>query len=576
MQRILIANRGEIAVRVARACADAGYTSIAIYSDQDFDAMHVRLADEAYALGGDTAATSYLDIDCILNVARDAQADAVHPGYGFLSENSKFARAVEDAGMVFIGPTADTIDQLGDKVTARQIATSVGAPLVPGTDQPLKDASEAIEFAKTSGLPVAIKAAYGGGGRGLKVVRHLDEVAEAFDSATREAIAAFGRGECYIERFVDKPRHIEAQIVGDGDGQVVVVGDRDCSLQRRNQKLVEEAPAPDLEPEVRQRIHDAARNIGAAVNYRGAGTVEFLLGEDGTASFLEVNTRLQVEHTITEMTSGVDLVLEQFRISEGQGLSVTETPEPIGHAFEFRINAEDPGRGFLPTPGQVQTLHEPSGPGVRWDAGVREGDRVEGAFDSMIAKLIVHGADRSHALARSRRAINETRIEGVATVLPFDKAVLDHRAFTDSPIQVYTQWIETDLLPQLETAPRSVQSKHEPLTRVAVEIDGRRVKLGLPGALLAGAFSTDETTADSAQTIATAPDNGELNAPVTGSMVRQLVEEGARVSQGEPVAICEAMKTETTVHAHISGTIAWVVGEGDTVTLDSPLARIEH
>lgn len=575
MQRILIANRGEIAVRVARACADASYTSLAVYSDQDFDAMHVRIADEAYALNGDSAATSYLDIDRILEIAREAEADAIHPGYGFLSENAEFARAVETAGMVFIGPTAETIEQLGDKVTARQIATSVGAPLVPGTDQPLNGASEAIEFAKSSGLPVAIKAAYGGGGRGLKVVRYLDEVAEAFESATREAIAAFGRGECYIERFVDKPRHIEAQIMGDGHGNVVVVGDRDCSLQRRNQKLVEEAPAPDLAPEIRQRIHEAARNIGAAVKYRGAGTVEFLLGDDGTASFLEVNTRLQVEHSITEATTGIDLVLEQFRIAEGHDLSISETPEPIGHAFEFRINAEDPGRGFLPTPGKIHILEEPAGPGIRWDAGVRAGDSVEGAFDSMIAKLIVHGTDRKHALARSRRAINETQIEGVATVLPFAKAVLEHESFTVSPIQIYTQWIETDLMPELEAAPRSIQFEQEKFTRVAVEVDGRRVQLGFPGALLAGAFSGSRAMESSEQPASSPTEEAELSAPVTGSLVRQLVGDGSNVSQGEPVAVCEAMKTETTVHAHISGTITWTVNEGDAVTLYSPLARIE-
>lgn len=577
MQRILIANRGEIAVRVARACADANYTSIAVYSDQDFDAMHVRVADEAYALGGSTATTSYLDVERLVEVAREAEADAIHPGYGFLSENSEFARAVETAGMAFIGPTADSIDQLGDKVTARKIATSVGAPLVPGTDQPLNDASEAIEFAKTSGLPVAIKAAYGGGGRGLKVARHLDEVEEAFESATREAVAAFGRGECYIERFVDTPRHIEAQIIGDGQGEVVVVGDRDCSLQRRNQKLVEEAPAPDLDPEVRQRIHDAARDIGRAVKYRGAGTVEFLLGDDGTASFLEVNTRLQVEHPITEVTAGIDLVLEQFRIAEGRGLSISDTPEPVGHAFEFRINAEDPGRGFLPTPGEVTTLQEPGGPGIRWDAGVRPGDRVEEAYDSMLAKLIVHGNDREHALARARRAINEITIEGVATVLPFAQAILDRPAFTESPVQVYTQWIETDLLPELEAVPRPKQPADEPLKRFAIEVDGRRVQLGLPGALLSGAVVGTSTQGETEeQTEPAEVDDAELTAPVTGSLVRQLVVEGATVSEGDPVAVCEAMKTETTVNAHTSGTLAWAVNEGDAITLDSALARIEN
>jgi acetyl-CoA/propionyl-CoA carboxylase biotin carboxyl carrier protein len=572
MQRILIANRGEIAVRIERACADAGYTSIAVYADQDFDAMHVRMADEAYALSGETPTETYLDMEKILDIAKEAKADAIHPGYGFLSENADFARAVEEAGLIFIGPTADSIDQLGDKVVARQIASSVGAPLVPGTEEPLKNAQEAYNFAEEFGLPVAIKAAFGGGGRGLKIVRELDEVTDAFDAATREATAAFGRGECYIERFVDKPRHVEVQIVGDGEGEVVVVGDRDCSLQRRNQKLVEEAPAPDLDDETRSRIHQAARDIGAAVKYRSAGTVEFLLGHDGTASFLEVNTRLQVEHPITEVTSGVDLVLEQLRVAEGRGLSITETPEPDGHAFEFRINAEDPGRGFLPSAGEVSVLDAPSGPGVRWDAGVKAGDRVEGAFDSMVAKLVVHGETREHALARSRRALQELTVEGVATVAPFSRAVLEAEAFTTSPIEVYTQWIEEEFLSDFDAQARSKPAEDATLHRLPIEIDGRRVEIGLPQQLLAGlSAQSGALPAEDAPE----EDHDAVLAPVTGTLVSQLVQEGDSVSAGDDLAICEAMKSETTVTAPKAGKVTWLVQEKESISVDQPIARIE-
>lgn len=572
MQRILIANRGEIAVRVARACADAGYTSIAVYADQDAAAMHVRVADEAYGLGGSTPGESYLDADRVIEVARAARADAIHPGYGFLSENAGFARAVEAAGLVWIGPTPESIEQLGDKVTARRIATSVGAPLVPGTDRPLANADEAVAFAREHGLPVAIKAAYGGGGRGLKVARELGEVADAFESATSEAVTAFGRGECFIERFLDRPRHVEAQIIGDGRGTVVVVGDRDCSLQRRNQKLVEEAPAPDLTAETRERIHAAARAIGAAVEYRGAGTVEFLLGEDGTVSFLEVNTRLQVEHPVTEETSGVDLVLEQFRIAEGRGLSIAETPEPRGHAIEFRLNAEDPGRGFLPAPGRVEAMRIPGGPGVRWDAGVDAGDTVEGAFDSMIAKLIVTGDDRAHALRRARRALAELEIEGTATVLPFHRAVLEAEAFVGETFGVYTQWIEREFMATLEPAERTRSVPGESLTRVAIEIDGRRVMLGLPARLLSGAFAAGAPAP--AIDLHDAATPGELRAPLSGSVVRRLVEDGAEVEAGEPVIVLEAMKMESPVTAHESGTITWRVDAGDRITVGDVLADI--
>src|SRR5690606_3922163 len=416
MKKILIANRGEIAVRVIRACAEAGHVSVAVYADQDADALHVRLADEAMGLGGSTAPETYLSIEALLDAARRSGADAVHPGYGFLSESADFARAVEDAGLVWIGPAPESIEALGDKMTARRIALKVDAPLAAGTDQPLAGPAEAVAFAEEHGLPIAIKAAFGGGGRGLKVVRELSEVAEAFDAATREAVVAFGRGECFVERFLESPRHIEVQVLGDGRGGIVVVGDRDCSMQRRNQKLIEEAPAPGLTAEQRSEVHDAARRICAEVAYRGAGTVEFLLAADGTISFLEVNTRLQVEHPITEEVTGTDLVREQFRIAEGRGPSFTRTPQPNGHAFEFRINAEDPGRGVLPSPGRIERLRVPGGPGVRWDSGVDAGDVVQPAFDSMMAKLIVHADDREAALVRARRALRELHVEGPATV----------------------------------------------------------------------------------------------------------------------------------------------------------------
>lgn len=556
MTKVLIANRGEIAVRVVRACAEAGYTSVAVYADQDADALHVRLADEAIALGGATAATTYLSIDAVLAAARQAHADAVHPGYGFLSESAAFARAVEEAGLVWIGPAPESIDALGDKMTARRIAQRVGAPLAAGTDEPLAGPEQAVAFAEEHGLPIAIKAAFGGGGRGLKVVHELAEVADSFDAATREAVAAFGRGECFVERFLESPRHIEVQILGDGEGGIVVVGDRDCSMQRRNQKLIEEAPAPGLSTEQRAEFHAAARAVCAEVNYRGAGTVEFLLAADGTISFLEVNTRLQVEHPVTEAVTGIDLVREQFRIAFGEGMSLTETPPPSGHAFEFRINAEDPGRGFLPSPGRVETLRTPGGPGVRWDSGIEAGDTVQPAFDSMIAKLIVHAASRDAALVRARRALRETSIEGPATVIPFDVLALDDKAFATGTFAVHTQWIERTLLPKLESQLRPVAAPDNALMRFPVEIDGRRVVLGLPPHLLAGLARP--AGADAAPTVAEAPasDPDQLRSPTPGTLVRWLVDDGETVAEGDPVAVLDAMKMETTVVAHRGGTLS--------------------
>lgn len=594
MRKILIANRGEIAVRVIRACAEAGHTSVAVYADQDADALHVRLADEAYGLGAATAAQTYLSVDALLAAAHKAGADAVHPGYGFLSESADFARAVEGAGLVWIGPTPESIEALGDKMTARRIAQRVGAPLAAGTEDPLESAHQAVEFAQEYGLPVMIKAAHGGGGRGMKIVRSLDEVAEAFDSAGREAVAAFGRGECFIERFLESPRHVEVQVLGDGAGGVVVVGDRDCSVQRRNQKLIEEAPAPALNPEQRRELHESARRICAEVNYRGAGTVEYLLAADGTLSFLEVNTRLQVEHPVTEAVTGVDLVREQFRIAFGQGPELTETPEPTGHAIEFRINAEDPGRGFLPSPGRVEALGVPGGPGVRWDAGVGAGDTVQPAFDSLMAKLIVHAETRDAALTRARRALRELTIEGPATVVPFARMVLDTPEFgadhganhgadanpdnghASQGFGVHTQWIEATLLPRLEAQARPQPVEDANLRRFPVEIDGRRVTLGLPPEILAGLAASqpgDVSQPGAATQAAAAP--GLLKAPSPGTLVRWLHDDGAQVDQGQAIGVVDAMKMETEIKAHVSGTLHHRVEVGANLSTDTVVAEID-
>ncbi|HIT74769.1 MAG TPA: carboxyltransferase domain-containing protein [Candidatus Avipropionibacterium avicola] len=578
MSSVLIANRGEIAVRIIRACAEAGLTSIAVYADQDVDAMHVRLADRAVALEGTTAAETYLDIESLIRAARTAGADAVHPGYGFLSENAGFARAVEEAGLIWIGPTGDTIEALGDKVTARRIAEQVGAPLVPGLDRPLEDAAEAVAFAEEHGLPVVIKAAHGGGGRGMKVVADLDSVADAYEAASREAKAAFGRGECFVERFLERPRHVEVQVLGDGRGGVVTVGDRDCSLQRRNQKLVEEAPAPGLTEQQRETLHAAARDICAAVDYRGAATVEFLLAGDGTLSFLEVNTRLQVEHPVTEMVTGVDLVREQFRIAQGVGPSFEQTPALHGHAIEFRINAEDPRRGFLPSPGQIDTLRVPGGPGVRWDAGVEAGDVVQPAFDSMMAKLIVGGDDRDAALVRARRALDELVVEGPATVVPFSREALDHPAFSTDGFSVSTQWIESELLAGTDSfTDLSEQDRPDPveevgLERTTIEIDGRLVRIGLPTALLAGMSGA---VGGAAGEDAPSTDPGAVLPPAPGSLVKWLVADGDTVEDGQELAVLDAMKMETRVAAPRGGVVQQLVEVGAVVTVDAPIATIK-
>ena len=576
MKKVLIANRGEIAVRIARACADYGVQSVAVYADADIDALHVRMADEAYGLEGDRPADTYLHIAKLLAVAARSGADAVHPGYGFLSESAAFAQAVIDAGLTWIGPSPAAIARLGDKVQARKLAMKVGAPLVAGTADPVQSAAEVLAFAEKHGLPVAIKAAFGGGGRGIKVAWRMDEVEGLYESAVREAVTAFGRGECYVEQFLDRPRHVEAQVLGDTHGNVVVLGTRDCSLQRRNQKLVEEAPAPFLSDAQRERIHQSARDICAEAGYTGAGTVEFMLSASGAISFLEVNTRLQVEHPVTEETTGIDLVVEQLRIADGLPLSVTETPAPRGHAFEFRINAEDVGRGFLPTPGPVKVFDVPSGPGVRIDTGVVAGSSVPGTFDSLMAKLIVTGATREQAVARARRALAEFRIEGVASVLPFHRAAMAHPDFVSGDaFKVHTRWIETDFANGETAAARPEPRPDTVLVRTAIEVDGRRLSLGLPPELLRGLSSADAggATAVPAETMAV-QDPAAVAAPVSGTLQGWKVADGDEVAQGAVIAVMEAMKMEMQVLAHRAGRIAFGVAAGGYVAVGSAIATI--
>jgi len=574
MKKVLIANRGEIAVRILRACRDYGLQSVAVYADPDADALFVRLADEVYGLGGVRPAETYLDIEKLIAIARRSGADAVHPGYGFLSENARFAKAVQEAGLTWIGPDPDVIVALGDKVEARRIAQSVGAPLVAGSDGPVSTAAEVIAFAEQHGLPVAIKAAHGGGGRGIKVAWKMEEVADLYESAVREATVAFGRGECFLERFLDRPRHIEAQVIADKHGNVLVLGTRDCSAQRRNQKLIEEAPAPFLSPEQRERIHAAAKAICAAAGYSGAGTVEFLLGLDGTISFLEVNTRLQVEHPVTEETTGIDLVIEQFRVAEGQRLTLLETPTPRGHSIEFRINAEDPGRGFLPTPGAITAFDPPSGPGVRLDSGVVTGSTIPGVFDSLMAKLIVTGATREEALRRARRALKEFRIEGVATVLPFHRAAIDTEDFigTDG-FKVHTRWIETDFAAMPEASARPEPAADPTLIRTHLEIDGKRVSLALPSLLLAGLGAVGQGTGSVGSGKPAAEDG--ITAPVSGTLQAFKIADGATVAEGELVAVMEAMKMETQVLAPKAGRLRLRVKEGDYLQAGDALMVFE-
>jgi len=570
MKKVLIANRGEIAVRVARACRDYGVRSVAVYADPDIDALHVGACDEAWGLPGTSAVHTYLNSEKLLEIARRSGADALHPGYGFLSERADFAQAVIDAGLTWIGPPPETITLLGDKVSARRLAAQVGAPLAAGTDGPVASAAEVLAFAEQHGLPIAIKAAHGGGGRGLKVAWHMDEVAELYESAVREATAAFGRGECFVEQFLDRPRHIEAQILADQHGRVVVVGTRDCSLQRRNQKLVEEAPAPFLTDVQRQHIHQAAHDICAAAGYVGAGTVEFLLSQNGQISFLEVNTRLQVEHPVTEETTGIDLVVEQLRIADGLPLSVFDTPLVRGHSMEFRINAEDPARGYLPTPGRITRFDAPSGPGVRVDSGVTAGSHVPGQFDSLLAKLIVTGNTREQALARARRALQEFHIEGVASVLPFHRAVVGDAAFA-ADFAVHTRWIETVMTAQFKTAARPEADHTAPLRRTFIELDGKRVHLGLP------ADWTLPRAADSAAVHENMPSPSsteDVVAPLTGSLVTWHKGTGDVVQAGEAIGVMEAMKMETPLHAPQAGRLEWQAEVGEMVTAGQVVAKV--
>jgi acetyl-CoA/propionyl-CoA carboxylase biotin carboxyl carrier protein len=560
IEKVLIANRGEIAVRVIRAAKDSGIASVAVYADQDRDARHVRLADEAYALEGTTSAETYLVIEKLLSVARRSGADAVHPGYGFLAENADFARAVIAAGLTWIGPPPEAIERLGDKVSARHVAEKVGAPLAPGTLNPVAGAAEVLEFADEHGLPVAIKAAFGGGGRGLKVARTREEVPELFDSATREAIAAFGRGECFVEKYLDTPRHVETQCLADAHGNVVVISTRDCSLQRRHQKLVEEAPAPFLSDAQRTSMYESSKAILREVGYVGAGTCEFLVGRDGTVSFLEVNTRLQVEHPVSEEVTGIDLVREQFRIAEG-GVLDYDDPVPHGHSFEFRINGEDPGLNFLPTPGPVHVFRVPGGPGVRVDSGVTTGDVISGAFDSLLAKLIVTGSTREDALERSRRALDEFEIAGLPTVMPFHRAVVRDPAFASEPFSVHTRWIETEFTGQLEPWSGSLepaaplQSRHS----VVVEVDGKRIEVSLPDRLLPGA-GTERSLPPAPRrrgTSAVATVTGDsVTAPMQATVVKVTVGEGDAVVKGDLVLVLEAMKMEQPIVAHKDGTVS--------------------
>ena len=586
ISKVLIANRGEIAVRVARACKDHGIGSVAVYAEPDRDALHVKVADEAYALGGSTPSDSYLLQDKLIEVAHQAGADAVHPGYGFLAENAEFAQKVIDAGLVWIGPGPEAIDALGDKVKARHIAMKADAPLVPGTADPVDGPDEVVAFAEVHGLPVAIKAAFGGGGRGLKVARTMEEIPELYESAVREAVTAFGRGECFVERFLDRPRHVETQCLADQHGNVVVVSTRDCSLQRRNQKLVEEAPAPFLTDEQRAELTRASKAILREAGYVGAGTCEFLVGPAGDISFLEVNTRLQVEHPVTEEVTGIDLVRQQFRIADGEALDFDD-PQPTGHSIEYRINGEDAGRGFLPAPGTVTRMVVPHGPGIRWDSGLLEGDTVAGAFDSMIAKLIVTGRTRQEAIERSRRALDELIIEGMPTVAAFHRAVVSDPAFAPADPQesfsVHTRWIETEFDNTIEpwSGAAGEAAESEPRQTVVVEVAGKRLEVSLPGGLSLGGGGNDggrkKAPKRSGGGRSSAAASGDaVTAPMQGTIVKIAVEEGQEVAEGDLVLVLEAMKMEQPITAHKAGTVTGLTGApGETVNSGAVICELK-
>ncbi|WP_396172228.1 acetyl/propionyl/methylcrotonyl-CoA carboxylase subunit alpha [Aeromicrobium sp.] len=581
MQKVLIANRGEIAVRVIRAAKDSGIGSVAVYAEPDRDALFVRLADEAYSLEGSTPGDSYLDIAKIIAIAERSGADSVHPGYGFLAENAEFAQAVIDAGLIWIGPPPAAIESLGDKAKAKHIAQIADAPLAPGTKDPVKDADEVVAFAQEHGLPVAIKAVFGGGGRGLKVAKTIEEIPEAYESAVREAVSAFGRGECLVEKFLDKPRHVETQCLADSHGNVVVVSTRDCSLQRRHQKLVEEAPAPFLSEDQLERLYSSSKAILKEAGYVGAGTCEFLVARDGTISFLEVNTRLQVEHPVSEEVTGIDLVREMFRIAAGEELGYDD-PEIIGHSIEFRINAEDGGRGFLPAPGTLTKWAPPSGPGVRLDAGYEEGETIPGAFDSLVAKLIVTGRTREQAIERSRRALDEFVVEGMPTVIPFHRDVLDNTAYnaSEGSFDVYTTWIETDYDNQLEpyAGPSETDEPGE-RERVTVEVGGKRVEVVLPGGLGASAAASGgakKAKRKGGKAAGAAASGDSLTSPMQGTVVKLAVEDGQEVAEGDLVVVIEAMKMEQPINAHKAGTITGLAAAiGETVGAGAVLCDIK-
>jgi acetyl-CoA/propionyl-CoA carboxylase biotin carboxyl carrier protein len=582
LQKVLIANRGEIAVRVIRACKDAGIGSVAVYAEPDRDALFVRLADEAHSLDGATPADSYLDIGKIVAVAEKSGADSVHPGYGFLAENRDFAQAVIDAGLVWIGPPPEAIENLGDKAKAKHIAEKANAPLAPGTKDPVKDADEIVAFAEENGLPVAIKAVFGGGGRGLKVARTIEEIPDAFESAVREAVSAFGRGECLVEKFLDKPRHVETQCLADQHGNVVVVSTRDCSLQRRNQKLVEEAPAPFLTDDQVGRLYESSKAILREAKYVGAGTCEFLIAQDGTISFLEVNTRLQVEHCVSEEVTGLDLVREMFRIAAGEELGYDD-PKISGHSIEFRINAEDGGANFMPAPGTLTKWAPPSGPGVRLDGGYEEGETIPGAFDSLIAKLIVSGRDRTQALERSRRALDEFVVDGMPTVIPFHAAVVRDAAFIGDgdSFSVYTQWIETDFDNQITPyAGESAEAEPDERNKVTVEVGGRRLEVVLPAGLAAigggGGGGSKKPKRSSNKSAGAAASGDSVASPMQGTIVKVTVEEGATVAEGDVIVVLEAMKMEQPIKAHKAGTVTGLKAEiGTGVTNGEVICEIK-
>ncbi|MFI0417886.1 acetyl/propionyl/methylcrotonyl-CoA carboxylase subunit alpha [Spongiactinospora sp. 9N601] len=584
MHKVLIANRGEIAVRIARACRDAELAGVAVYADEDLDALHVTMADEAYGLGGSTPADTYLNIGKLLEIAKRSGADAVHPGYGFLAENADFAQAVIDAGLTWIGPPPAAITALGDKVSARHIAQRAGAPLVAGTPDPVEGAAEVAAFAEEHGLPIAIKAAFGGGGRGLKVARTMEEIPALFDSAVREAVTAFGRGECFVERYLDRPRHVETQCLADAHGNVVVVSTRDCSLQRRHQKLVEEAPAPFLTTEQRDLLYRASKAILREAGYVGAGTCEFLIGADGTVSFLEVNTRLQVEHPVSEEVTGIDLVREMFRIASGEPLGYDDPPLR-GHSIEFRINAEDPGRGFLPAPGTITAMRLPSGPGVRLDAGYTAGQTVPQAFDSLIAKLIVTGADRRQALARARRALAEYEIEGMPTVLPFHRAVVADPAFTGEPFTVHTGWIETgfdNTIPPYAVPAAAPEETGAERERITVEVGGKRLEVVLPAGFAANGTAAGRASAAPPRRRAAAAKKAaaggdSLVSPMQGTIVKVVADDGDTVRTGDVIVVLEAMKMEQPLTAHKDGTVSGLsAAVGQTVNSGAVICDIKE